>query len=504
VEAVFSSGRIPIVLGVVALALVVGPAAAQAATITPDINTDEDTPNASCSLREAVTAANTDGNYNGCVAVGTMVDENADTIVLQSGMTYLLSLTSSSGGENANANGDLDVLTEPITIQASGAARATIDANGDGLGGDPATTDDRVLDLAPNGATLSSVTLTGLVITDGANNGDGQGGAGVREGSNVSSLSITGSKVFDNHASFGGVAAGLRLDGTGTTTITNSTIDSNTATGATPVGGIFANAGTLNVTGSTISNNHSAGAGGGLDVGSSATATLKNTTVSGNKANTDGGGIESAGTLTLANATIEENGADDDTDGSGDGGGIDVATGSTTVRNSIFGDNADNGGTNVYNDCAGTLASQGYNLIEDGGTGCLGTVGTDRVSMGSAGVGQLLDNGGPTFTHAVLGPFSLNAGNPATPGTGGTACEATDQRGLPRGGAAGQCDIGAFERQGSPASPAPPSGGSTGGGTTTPGPTGPTGLRAAALKKCKKKHGRARANCKKRANKLPL
>src|SRR5262249_51746797 len=31
-----------------------------------------------------------------------------------------------------------------------------------------------------------------------------------------------------------------------------------------------------------------------------------------------------------------------------------------------------------------------------------------------------------------------------------------------------------------------------------------TGQRAAALKACKKRHGRARANCKKRANKLPI
>jgi NHL repeat-containing protein len=50
-----------------------------------------------------------------------------------------------------------------------------------------------------------------------------------------------------------------------------------------------------------------------------------------------------------------------------------------------------------------------------------------------------------------------------------------------------------------PPSPPPPSGTPTGGGTT-----GPTGLRAAALKKCKKKRGRARRNCIKRANKLPV
>jgi hypothetical protein len=51
--------------------------------------------------------------------------------------------------------------------------------------------------------------------------------------------------------------------------------------------------------------------------------------------------------------------------------------------------------------------------------------------------------------------------------------------------------------------PAPPSGG---GGSPPPNPSspGPTGQRAAALKKCKKKHGRARQNCIKRAKRLPV
>lgn len=53
----------------------------------------------------------------------------------------------------------------------------------------------------------------------------------------------------------------------------------------------------------------------------------------------------------------------------------------------------------------------------------------------------------------------------------------------------------------------PPPGGGTG---TTPTPlipitpaAGPTGQRAAALKKCKKKHPKKRANCRKKANQLP-
>jgi hypothetical protein len=50
-----------------------------------------------------------------------------------------------------------------------------------------------------------------------------------------------------------------------------------------------------------------------------------------------------------------------------------------------------------------------------------------------------------------------------------------------------------------------PSSTPTGGGGGPPvAPAGPTGQRTAALKKCKKKTGRARANCKKKAKKLPV
>jgi hypothetical protein len=40
--------------------------------------------------------------------------------------------------------------------------------------------------------------------------------------------------------------------------------------------------------------------------------------------------------------------------------------------------------------------------------------------------------------------------------------------------------------------------------TTALPPPGPTGRRSAALKKCKKKKGRAKSKCKKKANKLPV
>jgi hypothetical protein len=65
----------------------------------------------------------------------------------------------------------------------------------------------------------------------------------------------------------------------------------------------------------------------------------------------------------------------------------------------------------------------------------------------NAFLAPLAENGGPTPTHALL-PASpaIDMGNPLTPGSGGLACAGIDQRGYPRGGAAGRCDIGAFER----------------------------------------------------------
>ncbi len=60
-------------------------------------------------------------------------------------------------------------------------------------------------------------------------------------------------------------------------------------------------------------------------------------------------------------------------------------------------------------------------------------------------LGSLANNGGPTQTHALLaGSDAIDAGNPATPGSGGDACLATDQRGVARPQGA-TCDIGAFE-----------------------------------------------------------
>ena len=73
------------------------------------------------------------------------------------------------------------------------------------------------------------------------------------------------------------------------------------------------------------------------------------------------------------------------------------------------------------------------------------------------------NNGGPTKTEAIApGSAALDAGSD---------CEATDQRGLFRGGTAGPCDIGAFELGATPTPPPSSSPPPSPGDTTPPNTT---------------------------------
>lgn len=427
--------RTAIGLLAVAAACALVPATAGAATITVSSATDDfGTDLGSCSLREAVQLANLDVMaFGGCTA---SADEGLDTIVLASGTTYNLTL---AGVENLNATGDLDVLGEPIAVQAATAGTAaTISAGG--------VTTDRVFDLAPEGMAIGSATFTDVDITGGSDSA-GAGGAGIRAGTAGGTLTITRARISANNAPAGAGGA-MRLDNAATT-ITDSIIENNSADGG---GAIFNELGNLTIVRSSINGNTTVGAtssGGGITKTSSGTTSLVNTTLSGNATKANGGAIFSnSGTLNLSNATIAENDADSDDAGTGgDGGGIFLAGGTANVRNSILGDNADNSSAgSVFHDCAGTIVSPGHNLIENA-IGCTGTVPGDLTGL-DANLASLAIYGGASKTHGLLpGSPAIGAGNPGVPGSGAPACEATDQRGLPRTGGAEPCDVGAFEVQ---------------------------------------------------------
>ncbi len=182
--------------------------------------------------------------------------------------------------------------------------------------------------------------------------------------------------------------------------------------GAAASGAGILNDGTLTVVNSTLTGNNATADGGGIGSSASATSlTLINTTISGNNANGNGGGVAVlGGTMSSINSTISNNKADNDNNATGTGGGI-AGNSTTTLKNTIVAGNLNaDGGTGVADDISGTVdAASSFNLIGTGGAGGLTNgVNNNQVGVANAGLGALANNGGLTFTHALL-PTSLGS-----------------------------------------------------------------------------------------------
>ncbi len=450
--------------------IVAGPAAA--APINPNIFTDTNVNDADCSLREAVTAANTDGEYNGCGAPA--MDDPGDTISLSTAQPYTLS---NGDGDESNIGGDLDIANEPLIIESAGPGLATIDAS-------PLPAGNRALEISPLGfAGITTVTLSKLDITGG----DSVDGGNIRHGVAVgSTLNIADSIVRDALA-----GGGIQTEGGAYLDILRSTIDGNTGSGG--AGGItHYGSGVATITDSTISDNFADGGfGGGLwALPASGGATLRNTTISGNRADGSGGGLADSDVTILFNVTITDNTADFDmTDAAvdSDGGGGMVTGSLINFRNSIIAGNIDASpmASAKSPDCngGGVISTQGFNLIGST-TGCpVVPVGGDLTNT-SPVVGLLANNGGSTRTHALL------SGSPAIDAGNDDSCELNDQRGIPRPQGP-RCDIGAFE---APVPPAPVA--------AIPAAIAPiTAAPAISAKRCKKGRKLKKGKCVKKKKK---
>lgn len=216
-----------------------------------------------------------------------------------------------------------------------------------------------------------------------------------------------------------------------TAEITNLTITN----GFSLVGGGISSYGDLTLKNCTVSGNRAVLLSGGGIYNREANLYLINCTISGNTADESGGGIfnDVEGNLSLVNCTVSGNSA-------GRGSGIFNHNNATTVlRNTIL----NQSGGNLINN-VGTITSNGYNLSSDDASAFLNAAG-DQNSTDSM-LSALADNGGPTFTMALLtGSPAINAGT-------STGAPTTDQRGYSR---VGQVDIGAYEDQTRPPNTSP-------------------------------------------------
>src|SRR5262245_41889408 len=251
-----------------------GPVSA-ASTITVTTTVDELDDDGNCSLREAVLSANLDAPVDACDA-----GSGADTIVVPSG-TYVLSIQ--GAGEAQGRSGDLDIDSD-VTIESAG---AVVDAAGI----------DRALDVHA-GAT---VMITGLTVRGGYVLSDLGGGI-----YNAGSLELVDSIVTANVGDLGdvGPSSGAGIGNDGELTLLRTRVGDNALGQIFPAGsgGGVLNRGTLTVRESTITGNRAWDGGGGI--GNLGTASLVDSTVSGNgtgcvECAAEGGGIYTSGILTV-------------------------------------------------------------------------------------------------------------------------------------------------------------------------------------------------------------
>jgi CSLREA domain-containing protein len=344
------------------------------------------------------------------------------------------------GASQEAAGGGISATSAPLTITNStinnnlvSGGNGILQAEGGGLYSDfKAYIENSVLNnnvvTTTNGATYldgGGMTLNGAaqIIDDtlalnAVYNGSALGGYG--GGINIGGLYFGANVLVDRsvlQTNFANDGGGLNTSISTTLAVRNSLLEGNVATNGA---GLF-NLGVLSAT---------------------------NDTFYYNVASKSGGGIYNSQIASIDSATFNHNAADTNSDNIGDGGGLFVGTGATLyLRNSLLTGNADDSATTILPDCAGTLISQNYNLMQQiPGSGCtiLGSTSHDLHGTFPGVIDSAAqNNGGDTPTIALPpGSAAINAGDP-------TGCQdengnplAIDQRGFPR---IGPCDIGAYE-----------------------------------------------------------
>jgi hypothetical protein len=267
----------------------------------------------------------------------------------------------------------------------------------------------------------------------------GEGG-GINAGGNLALLNCS---ITNNDGDFS--TGGVYFRGNNLT-ISNSVINNNT--GHDNTGGIYARGSNIVILNSSISGNEGEGNYGGLELDGN--AYLSGCTIASNRCYFNIAGIGNFGTLTLTNCTISGNIGEWEVGSAIENYGTVEAVNCTIAFNGEGVENLIGASfyalntllaNNELGDFSGTLTSQGYNLI--------GNLNTNTTIVGSTNgniygrdplLGPLQNNGGLTFTHALL------TGGPAIDAGTRAGAPLTDQRGVVRHfGIA--VDIGAFESE---------------------------------------------------------
>lgn len=391
-----------------------------------------------------------------------------DTIIDLGGANYTLLGTTLYPADGANGLPNIINKTNTITIENGSIERSLLSG----------TPNFRILHVASAAhLELLKVSIENGYIAGSTPSSNDNGGAIY----NLGTLGVENSTLSSNTANnFGGA---IFNSGAGVIEIVKSTISGNTALDSSEGngggGGIY-NIATINcLVDSTISGNRTPGFGGGinnqalitkiygstisgnqavLDIagGSSATGAgggifndfngiislLIDSTVSGNSAY-EGGGIYNNGTIGISNSTISLNIANN--------GGGGIYNNNPGIISKLFSTVVDgNTDTQEYSIATpdiknlGSITSENFNLIGDnsGVPTIVNGMNNDIVGVDPL-LGPLQDNGGPTFTMALL-PGSLAINNGDNP----FGIE-FDQREAPFLRVAnGRPDIGAYELQG--------------------------------------------------------
>lgn len=302
-------------------------------------------------------------------------------------------------------------------------------------------------------ATLS---LTNSTVS--GNSADRGGGI-----SSVGTLTLTDSAVSANTATEAG--GGLRNEAGGTLVVNRTTVSSNAA--GTWTGGIR-NYGFAQVIDTTVSNNTAVNGGAGITNRPGGNMTIAGVTVWGNTTPGRTSGIGNAGIMTVTNTTVSANET-----GEARGAIGNLAAGSMNlVSSTVSGNIGLSGPSALYNEGLMTLRNNiidgdcevlapwesfGGNIESPGNT-CDLWHPEDQffVTPEQLNLGPLQDNGGPTWTHALLpGSVAIDFAEDCVDAEGSPLL--TDQRGGPRPQGPA-CDSGAFELSG---------GGGPGGESTT-------------------------------------